>query len=91
MSETLLEELIAAIEKETSSYEPIVYPVGDSPESLKRADGSDMSEQAARAVLAIVWRVQRGAWSDGHRQAIANIAWPTERKSNPYGEEAADD
>lgn len=24
------------------------------------------------------------AWSEGHAQAIANIAWPKERKPNPY-------
>lgn len=26
-------------------------------------------------------------WSAGHGQALANLAWPNERKSNPYRDE----
>lgn len=31
--------------------------------------------------------VKAGAWSEGHSQAVANLAWPDERKSNPYRSE----
>ena len=24
------------------------------------------------------------AWDEGHSQALANVAWPLERKGNPY-------
>jgi hypothetical protein len=27
------------------------------------------------------------AWSEGHAQAMANVAWPGQRKSNPYRKE----
>ena len=27
---------------------------------------------------------RHAAWSEGHNQALANIAWPDERKTNPY-------
>lgn len=30
--------------------------------------------------------IRKEAWSQGHAQAMANIAWPLERKSNPYEE-----
>jgi hypothetical protein len=28
-------------------------------------------------------------WSEGHSQAMANVAWPKERKGNPYTKEEA--
>jgi len=59
----LLEELITVIEAETSEYDP--YTAGAYPESLKRADGSDMSETAARAVLTILIREKDESWANG--------------------------
>lgn len=43
--------------------------------------------QYARAIAPLLNRVRAEAWSEGHAQAIANIAWPKERKTNPYREQ----
>jgi len=36
------------------------------------------------ALAAVVAAAKKEAWEEGHSQAIANIAWPHERKGNPY-------
>lgn len=48
-----VEDVAAAIEAETASYDPVTSPERGEPESLLAADGSDMSLTAARAVLAL--------------------------------------
>lgn len=32
--------------------------------------------------------VAERAWDEGHHQTLANIAWPKERKDNPYRKES---
>ena len=65
MNAALIEELTAAIEKETSSYYPVADLGNSRPDSLKRAEGSDMSESAAKAIGAIIQRELANAWDDG--------------------------
>ena len=38
----------------------------------------------AAAALAQSERDLAEAWDEGHSQALANVAWPLERKGNPY-------
>lgn len=33
--------------------------------------------------------IRAEAWDEGHSQALANVAWPKERKGNPYRKEEA--
>lgn len=40
----------------------------------------------ADAILSssLIRRIRAEAWSEGHGQCLANIAWPEERQGNPY-------
>lgn len=54
----------------------------------RQPDGSFMDmEDADEAFSRFIAQVRAEAWSEGHAQAMANIAWPQERKGNPYREE----
>ena len=35
--------------------------------------------------------IAHAAWSEGHTQALVNVAWPDERKSNPYTNNESED
>lgn len=63
-------DLMVALEDAISNID---YPGSDSPEWEHKAK-------------VLVQRVAEAAWSEGHAQAIANIAWPKERKPNPYAQ-----
>ena len=47
--------------------------------------------EAARAIAAHDAAIAHAAWSEGHTQALVNVAWPDERKSNPYTNNKSED
>ena len=71
-----VEDVAAAIETETASYDPVTSPERGEPESLLAADGSDMSLTAARAVLALLpGRTENQVKAEALREWI--VEWPT--------------
>lgn len=70
-----VEDVAAAIEAETASYDPVTSPERGEPESLLAADGSDMSLSAARAVLALLpGRTEAEVYREGYDQGLRDAA-----------------
>ena len=91
MNAALIEELTAAIEKETSSYDPVAGRGDSRPDSLKRAEGSDMSGSAAKAIRAIIQRELANAWDEGFDAGYDDVlversmlSTATDLRENPY-------
>jgi superoxide dismutase len=53
-------------------------------ESLGKESAATELEDALAAAPVSLEAVKAEAWAEGHDQALANLAWPKERKSKPY-------
>lgn len=81
------DEALAVIEQVRATADDWRALSGSGPRTITRADDGERISVILAAVPADVLR-ERDAekWSEGHAQALANIAWPHERKENPYRE-----
>lgn len=68
-----------------SDYTPSIQELARAYEAVfVEARRPEARAEAARAIAAHDAAIAHAAWSEGHNQALVNVAWPDERKSNPY-------
>lgn len=84
-----------AMEKVTSERDEALAVISELNAALARfpaavAFRAEATEILGRAPVDVLRERDAEKWNEGHSQALANIAWPHERKGNPYRKEQTD-